>query len=227
MPGFIVAPRADGADVKSLGVQRLEQGQVIELGVVRERNHAAAAVGLEGVDHVVGHVALDHGAGHGPGTAVFLARIAHRHGKAAEQRHGGQVFRQLAGAYEQHAVFRAKGVDQFRGRHAELAGCGTQALADRAVFQADLALHQLSGFECADQGGEIGRARVKLQQQLQRAAARQAKAVRFVGAHTVFDEGGRPRRNRLALNRCALRLAGRIGLGVLVDQVVFNAAARD
>ena len=51
---------------------------------------------------------------HRPCTSVLFARVAHRDGKAIEQRHGGQVFCHLACANEQHAVLRAKSVDELR-----------------------------------------------------------------------------------------------------------------
>ena len=49
VPRFVVAAAADRADVESLGLQRLQQRQIVQLGVVRQRHDAAAPVGLERV----------------------------------------------------------------------------------------------------------------------------------------------------------------------------------
>ena len=83
-----VAAAADRADIKRRRLERLEQGQVVELGVVRQRDHNAAPVGREGGDGVVGHV------GDYPGRRRrarsrerVLARIAHGHVEAAEEGH--------------------------------------------------------------------------------------------------------------------------------------------
>ena len=87
-----------------------------------------------------------------------------------------------------------------------LQGCGAGRHVERAG-------DELTGFHGAQQGVDSAGSVQRLQHELQRATARQPKAMRFFSADAVFDG---------------------FGLGVMqafaahaVDEVVFNAAARD
>ena len=112
MPRFVVAARAYGTDVKRIGIQCFQQSEIIELGVVRECDHAAAPVGSEALHHIVRHFAGDGDIRHRPSAPVLFARVAHGHCKPVEQCHGGQILSELTGADQQHAVFRAEGIHQ-------------------------------------------------------------------------------------------------------------------
>ena len=76
-------------------------------------NHAAAPVWAKTLHHIVRHLTGKRHIRHRPRAAVLFTRVAHGDCKAVEQRHGGQVFGQLACTYEKHAVLGAKGVDEF------------------------------------------------------------------------------------------------------------------
>ena len=229
MAGVVVAPRSDRANIESIRLERLQQRQVVELGVMRERHHAAAPVGLECRHHVVWHVADDLDPGHGPGTSVFLARVAHRHRKAAKQRHGRQIFGQLSGSDQQHAVLRTEAIHQHRVGHTQRLGRLRQRQRDLAVAQSHAAQHQPTGLQRSHEIRKRQCVGVVFQQQLQRAAARKAESVRLVGGDAVLDQGrrarGHARRRRLRSARTC-RLGFAIGAAVPVDQVVFNATAR-
>ena len=128
VPRLVVAAAADRADVEGLGLQRLQQRQVVQLGIVRQATTQLRRSGLNAVTTSSGMSAHHRDAGHAPRAAVFLARIAHRHGEAAEQRHRGEVLGQLAGADQQHAVLGAEGVDQLASRRRSVR-CGDVASA--------------------------------------------------------------------------------------------------
>ena len=99
-----------------------QQRQIVQLGV-REGYHATAAVGLEGGHHIVWHVSNQLGARHVPAADKLFAWIAHRHGKTAEQRHGGRYSANCPAPDEQHAlVFRAEGVGELRASTTSSAG---------------------------------------------------------------------------------------------------------
>ena len=217
---LVVAPRPDRTNVEGIGFQRLQQRHIVELGVVGERHHAGAAVGPHLQHHVVGHLGAHGHAAQGPAAAVFLARVAHRDCKTAKNGHGRQAFGQWPGTDQQHPELGAEGVDHLRVRGVAI-GSGAAGLELRvAIQQRDAALHQAARVELRHQGGQALRIGVEFQQQLQRAATRQAKAVGLVGADAVFHPF------RWSLGQAA-RATWRIGLGEAVNQVVFDAAAGD
>src|SRR5690606_2514232 len=111
-PRFVVASRADGTHVKRVAAHGFKQGEIVELGVVGERDDTGASVHVECFHHVVGHARFQRHARHAPAATVFFARVAHGHGKAAEQGHGGQVFGELSCANQQHAVLWTETVAQ-------------------------------------------------------------------------------------------------------------------
>ena len=219
--GLVVAPAADRADIERIRLDRFQQGQVVELGIVRQGHHASAPVGFESRDHVVRHVGQHGGAGDVPGAAVFLARIAHRHREAAEQRHGRQVFRQLSGADQQHPVFGSEGVDDFLVAGLEARRHRSRRQPRGAIRKAHGPLHQLAAFERLDQLRQAGWVRVVFEQQFQRAATRQAKTMGLVGGDAVLHESRRTGRNPVP------GFLRRVGLREAVDQVVLDAAAGD
>ena len=191
---------------------------------MREGYHATAAVGLEGGHHIVWHVSYQLGARHVPAADKLFARIAHRHGKPAEQRHGGQVFRQLPGSDEQHAVLGAEGVGELRGIHHQLGRCRRRLQADPPIGEQHGALHQLTRLQLRHQLGQTLRVGVIFQQQLQCAAAGQPKPVGLVCSHSVLHKSGWPAGygvRQATVCPCGLR----VGAGVAVDQVVLDATA--
>ena len=191
---------------------------------MREGYHATAAVGLEGGHHIVWHVSYQLGARHVPAADKLFAWIAHRDGKPAEQRHGGQVFRQLPGSDEQHAVLGAEGVGELRGIHHQLGRYRRRLQADPPIGEQHGALHQLTRLQPSNQFRQTLRVGVIFQQQLQRAAAGQSKPVGLVGRHSVLHKGGRPA--GYGVRQTTVRPCGlRVGAGMAVDQVVFNATA--
>jgi len=213
-----VAPRADGADVEGGAVQRRQQGQVVELGVVAQGDDAGARVGIQGTNRVVGHFRAERHACHGPGSTMFDARIADRHREVVEQGHGGHVLGQRAGADEQHAVLRPQGAGQAGAIEAQRLGDRGRLQRHRAAGAVDRALHESSRFQLAHQFVERREVRLELQQQFQRAAAGQAEAMRLVRGDAVAHDRGR----RLPdVSRAA------VGAGVAVDQVILDAAAGD
>ena len=227
---LVVTARTNGANIKGLGLQGLEQGQVIELGVVCQSHHTGPPVWRKALHHVVWHVFEQCHTGHRPGARVFFPRVTNRHRKAAEQRHGGQVLGELPGADQQHAKFRAEGVDQGLCIQGQVGRGVADCQADRTTLQLHRAAHQLPAGERLHQRGQAGGIGVKFQQQLQGAATGQAKAVGLVGADAVLDQARRPARDVLFASRGGSVGWGGgwgIGPGEAVDQVVFNAAARD
>src|SRR5512146_3240017 len=74
----IIFSGADRADVERRRLQRLEQRHVVELGVVRERDHRAVTVKIHRGDGVIRHAAFQFRAGNVPALRIFLARIADR-----------------------------------------------------------------------------------------------------------------------------------------------------
>ena len=214
--GFGVATRADGADIERVTLQRLKQRQVVQLGVVRERDDATAAVGLEGDDRVVGHLGGDRDAGHRPRGAVLDTRIAQRDRKAAELCHCGKVLGELARADQQHAVLGAESVDQLLVIHRQFVRRLGLSQPDCAVCERHRALHQLAGFKRGDQCVERGDFGVVFEQQLERAAAWQAEAMRLVCGDAILDE-----RRRTAGNL----FSGAVRAAVTRDQIVLDAAS--
>ena len=223
---LVVTTGANGTDIKGLGLQGLQQGQIIKLGIVCECHHTGASVSTKSLHHVVGHVFQDRHAGHRPGAGVLLTRVTHCHRKAAEQRHGGQVLGELASANQEHAEFGAKGVGQGLCVQGQVGRGVADCQADGTTLQLDRAAHQLPAAERLHQCDQAGGIRVKFQQQFQGAAAGQAKAVGLVSADAVLDQARRASRDVLFARR-----RGRCGAGVspgeAVDQIIFNAAARD
>ena len=137
-----VAAGAYGADVEGGALHGFEQGQIVELGVVAEGDDAAAQVGAEGGDGVVGHFggalhALDLQRGH-----VFRARVADGDDEAVEDGHRCQVLAQGAGADQQHAVAGAEHVVQ--EMCVDVEGLRRVGLAERGAARAevDAAAHQ-------------------------------------------------------------------------------------
>jgi hypothetical protein len=92
--------------IKGVRLERFHQRQVVELRIVGQRDHGAAAVELHRQHEVVRHL-VHHHARQAPAAAVFLARVAHRHLVFQPIGDLRQELRQLAGADDQHAQARA------------------------------------------------------------------------------------------------------------------------
>ena len=209
----LVGARTDGADVEGLGAERLHQRQVVELGVVRERDDGGVAVRAQFAHGVVGH------AGHQTrllcreAGGVLLARVAHQHLVAQRGGHGRQVLRELAGADQQQAPARAVVGDEVGGAELELVSgvAGLELDSTAGEFQAPA--HALAALQALEQLAQAGARLHRLEHELDQPAAGQAEAVRGVGVDAVAHH---------------LRPAGgeRARLG-LVDQVVLDAAAGD
>ena len=190
---------------------------------MRQRNHAAAPVSSEALHHIVRHFAGDGDIRYRPGTPVFFARIAHGDGKSVEQSHGGQVLGELTGTDQQHAVLRPEGVHQLHLINAEFGGRIADLHVHAAVDQQGRALHQLALFKRQYQLVQLLGVRVKFQQQLQCAAARQTEAMRFIRCDTVFH----PVRRAAGNDRCFTGgLSAGVSLSETVNQIVFNTTAR-
>src|SRR5262249_15708821 len=99
---IIVFLRADGSHVERRGLERLQQREVVELGVVRERHDRGVAVGIDVGHDVVGHAALELRSRNVPALGVFDARVADRDLIVQSLRHLREKSRKLPGAdYEQ------------------------------------------------------------------------------------------------------------------------------
>ena len=156
-----------------------------------QSNHAGSAVHMESLDHVIGHARQERDPGHLPAAAVLLAGITNRDGKATKQSHGRQVFRQLPGTYQQHAVLRAETVGQREAIVCErlrLMGSGQGHLPRGHVCAA---MHHLSVGEHVHQRFQFSHTGVEFEHKLQGAATGQTKTVRFVGTDTIGHTFGR------------------------------------
>ena len=143
-----------------------EQGQIVQFGVVRQSHNAAACIGLEGGDGIVGHVHHLADLRYRPAAYVFLARVADGDGETIEQRHRGQIFGQRARANQQHAVAGAKVVGKrvaVKLQRIRLLGQLQAGFAGGAVHAT---FHQRSGFKLDHQLLQTGGVGVELQQQL-------------------------------------------------------------
>ena len=216
-PADGIAARADGADIESGAVQRFQQGQVVEFGVVAEGDDAGARVRAQGAHGIIRHFPGDPYIRHGPGTQVFEARIADRHREVVEQRHGGQVFGERAGTDEQHPVLRAQGAGQPGAVEPQRLGRRGRRQSHRAGDAIDRALHQLPRLQPLHQRLQRREIRLEFQQQFQGAAAGQAEAVRLIRRDAVAHQRG-----------CGLRHgAVPISAGVAMHQVVLDATSGD
>ena len=103
----VVLLRADRADVERRRLQRFHQRQVVELGIVRERDHRAvrrrdcsSRTTSSGMPRVERH------AGQVPAVGIFLARIASPSRGSRALRHLREVSRKLPGADQEQAPAR-------------------------------------------------------------------------------------------------------------------------
>ncbi len=143
---------------------------------------------------------------------MLLARVAHRHGKAAELGHRRQVLAELAGAYQQHAVLGAEDIDQQAVAQRQLPRSLCGAERHLPVGQAHRPPHHSALLQFLHEIVQRRRVGVEFQQQLEGPAAGRAEAVGLVGGHAVRDE---------------TRRAAADARPVLCDQIIFDAAAAD
>lgn len=213
-PARIVHARTDGADIEGLGFERLHQGQVVELGIVGQRDDGAARI-EPGFDHeVVRHRVHQLCAGEVPVGAVFLARVADDHAVIHCGGHLREEARQRPGADDEQAPARpVNGVQDFVLEAQHGARMGARQ-GDGAAAQVEPAFEQLSAFKALQ---EFAQAAVQAQgfdRQFDRAAAGQTEAVGVVGADAVADD-----------------VRARIGCDApgayVLDQVVLDATAGD
>ena len=190
-PLGVVHARADRADVEGVRLERFHQRQVVQLGIVGQRQHGAAAVQLRFEHQVVGHHVHQRDAGQLPAAAVFFARVAH--GDVVIHR-GGDLrdeARQLAGADDEQAPARAvhgaqhAAVDVLARRPARRS-TGVTAPLRRSSRRATSSWRSEPRQQLADAAG----GRQRLDRQFDGAAAGQAEAVRLVGADAVADDLG-------------------------------------
>ncbi len=212
-----VAARADRADIEGLGLQRLEQRQVVELGVVRDGHDGGARVGPQPQDQVVGHFAADLHAVELPARALFLARVADDDLEAQPECHLAQKARQVAGTDHDQPRLRPQAAAELVRIEPGQAVAPARAQFDFAGLQVEHPFGAAALLAGQQQFGQPAARRHRLQHQFDRAAAGQAEAVRLVGRDAVAQQAG--------------PLAGADGLDAAgldaLDQVVLDAAARD
>jgi hypothetical protein len=75
-PRGIVAARTQRADIERRRSDRFHQREIVELRVVRERDHGATLVEFHVENGVVRHLAHERRARQMPHVGIFLARIA-------------------------------------------------------------------------------------------------------------------------------------------------------
>ena len=214
---FTVAPRADRPHIEGVRLQCVNERQVVKLGVVRHGHHGGARVGLQAQDQVVRHLATDHHTIELPAGAAFLARVAHDHLEAQAQRHLAQETREVARADHDEPGLRPEVGGEVLLVELRQTIATTFAQVHLAGLQVQNAFGAATRQAGLEQFVQPAAHRDGLQHQLHRAATRQAEAVRFVGRDAVAQHGGR------------VGGAGRpyTAFADAVDQVVFDAAARD
>ena len=107
-----IAITEDGGIIPTTSVGNSASFAIFAEKVIVEIN-TSLSESFEGLHDIIRHVTGQADIGHRPGATVFVARVAHCDCKPVEQSHGRQVFGQLTGTNQQHAVFRSKSVDQF------------------------------------------------------------------------------------------------------------------
>ncbi len=186
-PCRVVAPRAERAHVERRRLQRLHQSEIVELRVVRERDHRRTRIEVHVEHRIVGHRVHDARARHVPCIRVFLARIAHRHLVVEPDRDLAQIARQLAGADHEHPVARPVDRHEPLAVEREPVGCLRRRQRCAAGRERHRARDEAAGFDFRAQRGNPAVARERLEHELDRAAARQPEAVRFLGRHAVLE----------------------------------------
>lgn len=83
----LVSPRSDRTDIESIAVQRLHQRQVVQLGIVGQRDYRAVSIDLEVMHCVVRHASYELCVRYCKAGGVLLAWIAHDHFVAQRYRH--------------------------------------------------------------------------------------------------------------------------------------------
>jgi hypothetical protein len=106
-PRGIVAARTQRADIERRRSDRFHQREIVELRVVRERDHGATLVEFHVENGVVRHLAHERRARQMPHVGIFLARIAHGDLIVESKRDLAEILRELACADHEHPVTRA------------------------------------------------------------------------------------------------------------------------
>ena len=104
--------RAHCADIKRIGLQRLQQGHIVQLGIVRDGDDHGMRIGLESDDRIIRHAVNKGRAGHPPCGAVLLARIADEYLKIQGGRNLGQIARDFRCADDQQTPARTMNTDE-------------------------------------------------------------------------------------------------------------------
>ena len=179
---------------------------------MRDGHHGAVRVEVEFKHQVVGHGLAEGAAGNVPGQVVFLAWVAADHLEVQCQRHLREHARQLPGADDQHAPARAEQGAKPAPVEAELFVARGRLDGHGARLQVEAARHQFVLGSAAQHLVDPVRAVQRLLHQPQVATARQAEPSRLFLGHAVGDQR---------------RLIDAFAVTHPVDQVVFDAAARD
>ena len=96
---------AERADIKGLRLERLQEGHIVQLGVVGQGDDGGVGVGQHLAHYIVGHAHEALHAHHVQPGAVFLARVADQHFKVQHARHLRHRLGQLPGTDQQQTPF--------------------------------------------------------------------------------------------------------------------------
>ena len=182
--------RAHRADVEGVGAQRVDEGEVVELGVVGGGEDHAAAIGPHRGHRVVGHLGGDLHSGKRPAVAILGARFAERDAVVEGERELGEIGGELAGADDQHAPARPEcGGELGVVEHHRAVGGGVEQLHG-ASGEVHPAGEQFSALDAGEGLGEPAAGVQRLEHQAERSAAGQLEAPGLVGGDAVGDDLG-------------------------------------